>query len=93
MHGYIEVVTPPDWIDRREVWRFYYHEHTLYLDSHQVQTRASRRHKWKVDERYNRLNRSGENKEVCVIPPYVAAVAKQNFVDSLTVARWEDRKK
>ncbi len=78
----------------REVWRFYFSDVTLYVDLYALERRQSRRHGWKrsPDVTYSRIDGSRSYRAKMSRPPLpddVAAQAKAELVELITVKIWE----
>ena len=74
-------------------WRFWFYEHTLWLDYYIESERASRRHRFVVTESFSRLNLRGSTmKEADVIlPATIKEEALKRFCESVVIKRWAER--
>lgn len=76
-------------------WRFWYDAHNLWLDNYAALERPSKRHKFRVTERYGRQARRDYdhklNESDVVLPHDVKAEAVAKFCEGITVKRWSER--
>ena len=99
----IEVIREHDELNR-EVWRFWpnlhIHKVDIILDDYSVQTRPTRRHKWRATESYDRLSRKGWSREghrlidiseVPVLPSDVVEEVMTKFIATISVKRENKR--
>lgn len=69
----------------REYWTFYLIDNKLVLSSFGVETRATKRHSWKVTSRYHRLEKQYSSLGVPEITQRVKDLAIQNMLEKITV--------
>lgn len=79
-------------------WEFYFSEYlgaALVLDKYIEMSRATKRHKYKMDEHYSRLDERGSSlkEEEVTIPPDVAKEAHEKFCAEIKVVKWSDVKR
>ena len=76
----------PDGDLKREVWTFdlqlIYHL-CIYFDRYSFQTRETRRHKWKVQTHWDRLNRRDNTIASPPLPPDVEAEVRPYFAEQV----------
>ena len=67
---------------------------TLYLDTYMVWERKSKRHGWVVKASYHRLYDRYSTLTLAEVPfgDDIREMVKKEFMDSVTVKVWEDRK-
>ena len=89
---FLEVVRNIDDLNRK-VWTFSYFDnwHTLYLDVYALECRKTKRHGWKGEARYYRLDsRYNTIKlEDVELPIDVINEIKANFFNTLQVKLWD----
>lgn len=69
-----------------EVWRFYVHSETeMHVDAYERVTRKTKRHKWVVQEHWNRRSdRTAKiKKSELVLTPDLMAKAKRTYIERL----------
>jgi hypothetical protein len=74
-------------------WRFWYYDHTLWLDYYAAMERPTRRHSFKVTEWYTRVDKRNASITLAsdvVIPADVMTEAIDKFCKGIKVKRWED---
>lgn len=91
----ITVTREPDPLTRWE-WDFWYYDrrHALVLDRYRTLTRATKRHKFRVTEQYNRIDthRNGLTENDVVIDADVDEEARRRFTKDLKVQLWGECK-
>lgn len=77
-------------------WQFWYYDtrHTLYLDNYYEMSRPTKRHKFTVNENYNRImgRRSSRKVEEIEIPDDVVEEARRLFVElaaTVKIEKWK----
>lgn len=93
---HIEIIRESDDTLRRSVWNFWYFDnrHAIVLDGFRMESRTSRRQKFRTDCSYNRLNMrdSTINEAAVPMPEDVISEAIAKFTFDLRVTRWSDVK-
>jgi hypothetical protein len=95
----IEIIREQDELNRI-VWKFWpnseIHKVDIILDGYSVQTRPTKRHKWKTVQEYDRTSRKGWSREgrrlidiseVPVLPSDVVEEVMAKFMATVTVKR------
>jgi len=77
----------------RNVWSFYFMNHTLFLDSYSKERRESKRHKFKAIKKYERLFHRGRAIEEAEVPmpDWVKEEAIKQFTEAITVKKWSEK--
>lgn len=91
MHDVTIIRTSPDSLSQ-EVWGFEVIDFQIVLDSYKVETRATKKHKFALDNRamfYNRLNLRDSTVKVgkVPLPEDVAKDALQQVISNFTVVK------
>jgi hypothetical protein len=78
-----------------ERWVFYFYAETnlLALDNYYRLSKATKRHRWKIEESYSRLasSRDASNMTNPPLPEDIKHEAWKNFTKTIRVGRWEER--
>lgn len=82
---------------RKQEWDFYFDvshgtdTFNLYLNDYTLYQRESKRHGWKIEGRYDRLERRHSTIDVADVPfdEDIKAVAKKAVVDKIVVKLWD----
>jgi hypothetical protein len=84
--GYTTLTVPVDDLTR-EKWRFYYEErrHVLILQEFIIETRATKRHGWKVSNSYSRIDRRHNTMPCPELSEDIRTMALLDFTTKLTV--------
>ncbi|MDP2692738.1 MAG: hypothetical protein Q8O88_03820 [bacterium] len=89
-----ELTIPIDDLNH-EVFRFYFDENrsTLYLDYYGWYHRDTKRHGWKCQKHYNRLDDRGSDmkEEAVLLSDAVKEMAIKQFAEKLKVKKWSER--
>jgi hypothetical protein len=77
----------------QEVWTFWLRDFVLYVDSYRVNRRPTKRHGWKNEQYYTRLDQRQNTMsaaEVAVLfTPEIAEAAKKWLMEMISVKMWD----
>lgn len=94
MSDYVHIVRHSEDRLTQWVWRFWFHNHTLWLDGYEELQRPTRRHGFNTTIRYQRImgRDNSLNESDVVLRADVMEEAIKKFTEGITVKRWSERK-